>query len=201
MRNQELEVKFYLADRKAMEYQLSSPIFRVKQPRNFEMNLRFDTTDLQLSNLQKVLRLRKDQKVTITYKGPGDVVGGVRRRKEIEIIVEDFDNAKDLFEALGYHVIFIYEKFRTTYKYQKTTITLDEMPYGDFLEIEGSNPANIKKVSNILGLDWEMRILDSYTMLFEIVKKNCDLNFRDLRFENFKSTKIVAEDLGVQPAF
>lgn len=43
----------------------------------------------------------------------------------------------NLLQELGYVVSEVYEKYRTTYKLNVLQITLDEMPYGMFVEIEG----------------------------------------------------------------
>src|SRR4030043_503770 len=99
----ELEVKFYLSRREAMEARLSS-LGRVIAPRVHEVNLRFDTPDLSLSATGRLLRLRKDSRARVTYKGVGSVEGGVRLRTELEFTVSDYDTAKALFEALGYQV-------------------------------------------------------------------------------------------------
>ena len=79
-------------------------------------------------------------------------------------------------------------------------ITLDEMPYGPFAEIEGPDGAAIQSAAALLGLDWEARILDSYTVLFEQVRQALGLTFRDLSFENFKGIEVPPETLGVKAA-
>ena len=59
------------------------------------------------------------------------------RARKSKFEVSSFDNAKALLEALGYRVSVMYEKYRTTYDWGGCEVTLDEMPYGDFAEIEG----------------------------------------------------------------
>jgi len=51
-----------------------------------------------------------------------------------------------------------------------------------------------------LGINWEARILDSYTSLFERLRNQMNLTFRDLSFENFSALDITPTDLGVIPA-
>jgi adenylate cyclase class 2 len=195
----ELEVKFYLSRREALEAKLNS-LAQLVAPRVHEINLRFDTPDLSLSATGRLLRLRMDTRARVTYKGEGSVDGGARLRKELEFTVSDFDTAKALFEALGYQVYTMYEKYRTTYKVENVEVVLDEMPTGDFLEIEGPDSKSIVGIANQLELNWEARILDSYTMLFERLRGRLGLTFRDLSFENFKGMEISPEDLGVSIA-
>jgi len=42
-----------------------------------------------------------------------------------------------VFEALGYAVYMMYEKYRTTFRLDNLEVVLDELPYGNFVEIEG----------------------------------------------------------------
>ena len=197
--DQELEVKFYLSRRGGMEAKLNS-IGQVSAPRVHEVNLRLDTKDMSLLSTGRLLRLRQDTRARVTYKGTGSEVEGVRLRTELEFTVSDFNTTLKLFEALGYQVYMMYEKYRTTYQLSNVEVALDEMPTGDFLEIEGTDSGSIRKVADQLGLDWERRILDSYSVLFERTRQNLGFSFRDLSFENFKGITITPQGMGVMVA-
>ncbi len=197
---QELEVKFYISDLPALELRLKAVGAELKQPRVHEVNLRFDTAGGDLAKSTRVLRLRRDAEARLTYKGPGSEQGGARLRQELEFTIGDFDTARALFEALGYQVYLMYEKYRTTYALDNLEITLDEMPYGVFSEIEGPDGASIQAAASRLGLDWNRRILESYTVLFDRVKQALGLDFRDLSFENFKGVQVSPQALGVDLA-
>jgi len=170
------------------------------QTRTLETNLRFDTPDKELRRNFQVLRLRQDKVARLTYKGPAEEIGGVRSRREIEFTVSDFEAARALLEALGYRVSLIYEKYRTVYELDGVLVSLDEMPYGDFGELEGPDAESIRAVAQKLGVNWERRIPESYTDLFERLRASQGFTFRDLIFENFKSSHLTAADLNVQPA-
>lgn len=197
---EELEVKFYLSDRPALEERLRKMGAHLAQDRLHEVNLRFDTPHGELRRTAQVLRLRKDTAVRLTYKGAARERDGVQQRIEIELIVDDFKSCRLLLEALGYHVCLIYEKFRTTYLVDEVQVTLDELPYGDFVEVEGPDAGRIRLVAERLGLRWQSRILMSYAALFEQVRVSLNLPFRDLTFENFRGMNITANVLGVTPA-
>ena len=100
----ELEIKLYLANLPAMQTRLDSLGARLQQSRVHETNLRFDTSNRDLTQAHQVLRLRRDSAARLTYKGPSTEVGGARARKEIEFTVGDFDAARGLLEALGYEI-------------------------------------------------------------------------------------------------
>jgi len=198
--NKELEVKFYLLDLAGLQKSLEGLGATLVQSRTYELNLRFDTSDGFLTQNAQVLRLRQDTANRLTYKGPGEVIDGVSMRTEIEFTVESFENAQKLLEALGYQISMIYEKYRTVYDLNGVLVTLDEMPFGNFAEIEGKDGASIQKVSEQIGLMWELRTLQSYAQLFQIAKQNLGVALRDLTFENFAETRVGPRHLELAPA-
>jgi len=200
MKEQELEIKLYLHDLPGFQRHLEAVGARLAQPRVHEINLRFDTPGGDLGRTFQVLRLRKDTAARLTYKGPGEILGGVRLRREIEFTVGDFEAARALLEALGYQVSVMYEKYRTTYELDGVQVTLDEMPYGNFAEIEGPDPASIHSAAEKLGVDWEARVVESYTFLFERLRGKLGLTFRDLSFANFAGMEVTSEALEVRSA-
>jgi adenylate cyclase class 2 len=197
---QELEIKLYLVDLPELKRKLEALGAEPTEARLHEVNLRFDLPDGSLTRTAQVLRLRQDNAARITYKGPGETIDGVHARREIEFTVDDFQSAQQLLETLGYQVSLMYEKYRTTYTLDGLQVTLDEMPYGDFTEIEGSDTGAIHIAADKLDLSWEARILESYTSLFDLLQKNLGLSFRDLSFANFAELNITPQDLGVNPA-
>ena len=196
----ELEVKFYLTNLPALENKLLAVGAELAQPRIHEVNLRFDTPSEELGRTYRVLRLRQDTKAYVTYKGPGEDRDGARLRQELEFTVSDFGAAQAVFEALGYQVALMYEKYRTTYALGEMQVVLDELPYGKFMEIEGPDGESIRKSAEKLGLDWEKRIMESYVYLFERLRQAKGWEFRDLSFANFEGVLISPEELGVSPA-
>ena len=197
--NREIEAKFYVRNLKAVEMRLLSLKARLVSKRTHETNLRFDTSTGDLKRDGRVLRLRRDDEIRLTYKEDGKLTAGAHDRREIEFTVGDFDSAKQFIEALGYEVIFMYEKYRTTYELDGSHIMLDELPYGNFVEIEGDLDL-LKPIAKKLGLNWDTAIPSSYAALFEHVCKVRGLKFHDLSFENFDGMKIDIKDLGVIPA-
>jgi adenylate cyclase, class 2 len=197
---QEIEVKFYTPDLVSIESRLQAAGYSLGEPRVHEFNLRFDTPDRALTGAQRILRLRKDRQVHLTYKGPGIDEEGVRKRHELEVTVSSFETCRAVLEALGYEVSFIYEKYRTTYQLQEILVALDETPFGNFVEVEGPSSEKIREAARQLGLDWDERILHSYIFLFNRVQKTLQMRNRDLTFENFKDQEVSAKMLGVSPA-
>lgn len=200
MKDQELEVKFYVENLDRIRNRLDGLGAELVQPRLMEINLRFDTLGRDLTQSGQALRLRQDSAARLTYKGPSSSDEGVRVRREIEFVVSDFDSASSFLEALGYGVMLIYEKYRTVYKHEGVLVSLDELPYGHFVEIEGEIPSKIHRVNDLLKLNWDNRIYESYTVLFERFRADQGYSFRDLAFKNFEGLTIQPGWLGVQAA-
>lgn len=215
-RGQETEAKFYLLHLDEITTRLKELQARLIQPRVLEMNLRFDLPDNSFRSSGRVLRLRRDTESKFTYKGAGQNKSGVLDRQEIEFAVGDFEKARQFLEALGFRQTMFYEKYRATYVLESDSslsenekqasrlhsceIMLDELPYGNFVEIEGENVEQIQKVAGKLDLDWNSAIETSYTGLFENVKKALELSFQDISFKNFEGIKVRPEHLRVRPA-
>lgn len=199
-KDKELEVKFYIRDFKAMEEKIISIGAKLIQARTHEYNLRFDTPDGAMSEAKNLLRLRRDIGNRLTYKGPSTTLGGVLARKEIEFDVSDFDLARKFVEALGFTRKFVYEKYRSTYDYSGHKITLDELPYGNFLEVEGPAAESIQDTAHLLNLDWEQRLPETYISIFQRIKDLDNLKFKNLTFENFQNIEVSMSRVGISPA-
>lgn len=197
--NQEQEVKFYLGNRTGLEERLLKLGAQLRTPRIFEANLRFDTPSGSLTRARQVLRLRQDQKIRLTFKGPAEIGADVSVRPEIEFEVSSFDNARAFLEALGYQVSVRYDKYRTTYDLGRLEVVIDELPFGDFAEIEGENTAAIQGAAADLGLNWEARSVDSYLGLFMHLRMAEGLTAQNLTFEEVRQ-KYPAGAFGLKAA-
>jgi adenylate cyclase, class 2 len=198
MTENEIEVKFLLKDLPRLELRIKALGGKLVQPRVKETNLRFDTPEGELSRDHRVLRLRQDHSVHLTYKGAAQVNHTVSVRKEIEVEVSSFEDTQQLLEALGYKPFMLYEKYRTTYSLGEVLVTLDEMPFGHFSEIEGPDAASLQEMAESLWLDWSLRSMESYSALFERVKTNCGWSMQNLSFEDFTGKSVTPVDLGMK---
>jgi adenylate cyclase class 2 len=198
--DKELEVKFHVSDLAEIEKQLVKLGATLVQPRTHEYNLRFDTPSGDLGQAESMLRLRRDANSHVTFKGPSSTLGGVLARQEIEFEVSNFSAAQKLIEALGFRSKFVYEKYRTTYALEGLKVTLDEMPYGSFVEIEGKEPAPIQQAANQLNLDWQQRLPETYISIFRRLKELFNLNFTDLTFANFQGVTFTMQRVGINVA-
>jgi adenylate cyclase class 2 len=195
----ETEAKFYVRDLNRIREQLEALGALLAQPRVLETNLRFDLPGARLRSQGQVLRLRQDTAARLTYKGASNRQHGVLSREEIEFEVGDFEKARRLLEALGYRKLVYYEKYRTTYESNKSLVMLDELPYGNFIEIEGESVEGIRMLARELYLDPDAAVTTSYHALFERACDALKLTFEDLSFENFVGIHVDPDDLRVRP--
>ena len=200
MKDQEREIKFYIQDLEGIAERLHVCGADLTRSRTLEINLRLDTPAHDLYKTGRLLRLRQDDRARVTFKENARVEGGVIARTEFELTVDDFAAAQKLFEALGYQVVVSYEKYRRVYRLGDVEVVLDEMPFGNFVEIEAPNNILIEGVAQMLGLDWSRGIATNYLGLFEIARSSRKFTFNDLSFENFRDLTIQPEDMGVKPA-
>jgi adenylate cyclase class 2 len=82
-------------------------------------------------------------------------------------------------------------------------VTLDEMPFGFFCEIEAPDLEKIRSVVDSLFLHWDARILTSYLGIFTALKNSKKLKVENLIFTAFEKTKITQSDfeaINIHPA-
>lgn len=185
----ETEVKLYVPYLEAVQARLETIGAKLTAPRVYERNVRYDNAERSMTPAGIVLRLRQDTRARLTYKAEGDVQNGIVSRFEAEVEVSDFEAMETILGRLGYTPYMIYEKYRTTYELDGAEIVLDEMPYGNFVEIEGDE-GTIEKVINRLGLQKVTRYDGSYAVLFERARRALGLTFTDLTFANFKGVDV-----------
>ncbi len=146
--------------------------FRVIKSRLHEYNVLLDTSARVLRSHGKLIRLRRVGTHTVlTYKGPSET-GRYKKRHEIEVLLPEAYGIEQIFNEIGYHPIFRYEKFRTEYVKEPANgraaagkVLVDETPIGNYLEIEG-NPSWIDRTARQLGFSTSDYITRSYGYLY-----------------------------------
>lgn len=101
--------------------------------------------------LRKWLRLRHDsEKVTLSVKEiKSQSIDGT---KEIEIVVNDFDETRKLLKEIGLEERFYQENRRNSWKLDEVEIEIDSWPrIPTYLEIEGKSQEAVEKMVEKLG--------------------------------------------------
>lgn len=98
------------------------------------------------------LRLRKIGDFTVlTYKEKIKTADGSKQRVEYETSVADVDAMEEIIERLGYRLTAVYEKRRKYWRLGNAEVVLDELPFGQYMEIEGTIE-DIATIEGLLGL-------------------------------------------------
>ncbi|MBN1314272.1 MAG: class IV adenylate cyclase [Anaerolineales bacterium] len=187
MNGLETEVKFEVGDVGEMRGRLAGAGAKLARPRMLEVNLRFDGPGNELRTTGRVLRLRQDDRARLTLKLPaGPWNDQAKTLHELEVEVGDFETTLQILVGLGYRVWFRYEKYRENYHLDETEISLDEMPFGNYIEIEGPLPA-INRVAEQLGLAGARRITNGYYELFQQAKNLMGLLMDNCTFSEWQT--------------
>jgi predicted adenylyl cyclase CyaB len=170
--NFEREIKFPGVELDKLRDRLIELEAERRGPSAFEDNWILDRGN-ELMKEGKILRLRTDGgRARLTFKGPMRLEGNLKIRQEHEIEVENAEEARSLFEKLGFAVVRRYQKMREEWQLGGVTIALDHTPIGDFAEFEGDR-ADV--VAKRCGFDPDKAERRSYLRLYEdYLKKNPD---------------------------
>ena len=102
---------------------------------------------------RSVLRLRRiGETAVLTYKERLSVDSDAKHQREEETKIGDPEAMRSILEAIGFTARLVYEKRRQTWKLDDTEIVIDELPFGLFLEIEGTEDG-IRSVEEKLGTE------------------------------------------------
>jgi adenylate cyclase class 2 len=182
-----------------------------------EENVIFDTPKSGLAKKGQLLRIRTEtpevpgkskaaapqRRVLLTFKQPiddksdaemtGGVHGPYKVREELELEVADARILARIFEGLGMHGWFRYEKYRTTFRMPDSKawatdllIELDETPIGTFVELEGPAEA-IDQAAEELGFSKRDYILQNYLSLYVEDCRRKGEEPRHMLFSNHKN--------------
>jgi adenylate cyclase class 2 len=134
----EIEKKYRLTVKQRDEVLLRLPEIGAKRKgEDFEVNTLYAGEALEVG--QRVLRLRRiGKRGVLTYKQRFPSNSDIKHQREDETRVDDPDAMESILEALGFLPALVYEKRRETWVLGKTEIVIDELPFGLFMEIEGT---------------------------------------------------------------
>jgi adenylate cyclase class 2 len=151
--------------------------------RRLQEDALLDTEDELLRRRRCVLRVRVENgKSRVTFKGPVQP-SAFKVREEHETLVGDGEVLLRVFEELGLHIWFRYEKYREEFSHEDVIVAIDETPVGVFVEIEGSEQG-IATMTEALGRSTSDYIVDSYRSLFLQRREEFGLTGPDMLFDS-----------------
>lgn len=163
--NREVEIKFKVPNVEALRNKLGN-LGAKNLGRVFERTVRFDTPAGDLEKSNKFVRVRTGFKSVITFKQKLKEDKDFKVRKEIEFQIEDSRKMEEILVSLGFTKKLIMEKIREKWLLPKVEVVIDELPFGNFMEIEGSKDY-IKTTADRLGLKLSDGLIQSYWELWQ----------------------------------
>lgn len=161
----EIEIKFRIADLRALTRALKRAGFKQVTPSTHEMNSLYDLPGQKLRRQGQLLRLRKyGEQWVLTHKSKGKAERH-KMRIELETRVEDGEQMDSILRALGYEPTFRYEKYRAEWSDGSGHVVLDQTPIGIFGEIEG-RARWIDRTARGLGIRSADYVTQTYADLF-----------------------------------
>ena len=181
----EIEIKFRVADLRALARRLRAAGFHVVTRRRHEMNTLYDLPGGVLRKRKQLLRLRRyGSDWTLTHKS-GTKRGRHSSRVELETAITHGNKMDAILRSLGYEPSFRYEKFRAEWTDHKGQVVVDETPIGNFCEIEGP-PRWIDATANKLGVSAADYITQNYATLFAEWKEQVKSKTEEMTFKAVK---------------
>ncbi len=181
----EVEIKFLVADAKALVRGLRASEFHLVTRRTHEMNVLYDLPGHPLRQRGDILRLRKyGDGWTLTHKSKG-TARRHKSRQEFETAVADGASLDRILRALGFSPSFRYEKFRSEWANGHGQVVIDETPIGTVAEIEGQ-PRWIDRIAKLLGIPPTSYITLSYGAMFDEWKRRTGSAAEEMTFAAVK---------------
>jgi adenylate cyclase class IV len=122
-----------------------------------EINTLYSGKLTETGNVYRIRELTSDSWITakhsyMTVKKPVSNENGIKRTQEIEFYETYPHKFRELFELFELKPSLVYEKKRLEFDYKDALICLDRLPFGLYLEIEGTEE-QIEAVVKFLGLN------------------------------------------------
>jgi adenylate cyclase class 2 len=112
--------------------------------------------------------------------------GSIEGQKEIELIVNNYENAVNLLKTIGAEEKAVQETKRELWELDGVELMIDLWPFLEpIIEIKGKNESDVEKVAKKLGFNWNDAIFDSIDAVYS-KKYNISLD----RINN-KTPKII----------
>jgi len=118
---------------------------------DFEENMIYGGELLERS--ASIVRIRRTQdRAILTYKRRIENISDVKQQIEHESEISNADALSKILLELSLEPKLVYEKRRATWKLRSVEVLLDELPFGLFMEIEGSL-TGIKEAEMLLDIE------------------------------------------------
>jgi len=133
--------------------------------RVYQRTVMFDNDEELMQKTNGRIRLRQTgDKVSLSYKLPLPSET-VKKEIEWETNIDNWQVGEELLKAMGFHKTTAYEKYRTSFEYNRVKIEIDEYPFSNFVEIEGDED-EVKNAALEIGFNLDKALTRACDTLF-----------------------------------
>ncbi len=125
------------------------------------------------------IRVRDEgDKITLAYKRVSEAgIDSMENQQEVQVDIDDFEKAEKFLSEIGCKKSAYQESYRELWVLNDVEITIDEWPFLEpYIEIEGNSKEDVKRTSELLGLDFSKAKFVSADFLYA-EKYNLKLDF------------------------
>ena len=146
---------------------------------HFEENIIFSSPEML--ERASIVRIRNvGDRCLLTFKQRVESRTDIKEQIEYETSVSDAGEMTSILNELGLQPRVIYEKRRDIWNLRSAEVVLDELPFGDFMEIEGT-VTSIKEAEMLLGIEDLKAEIETYPRLTARLGVDVD-GVREARF-------------------
>jgi adenylate cyclase class 2 len=164
----EIEAKFLDVNHDAVRARLKAAGATLVTPMRMLKRVILDYPDHRLQkDHDGYVRVRDEgDKITLTYKQFNELsVDGAR---ELELHIDSFDTAVQMFEAIGLKIKSSQESKRETWQLNGVEIVLDEWPWLEpYIEIEAATETEVKQAAEILEFEWSRAVFGGVNIAYD----------------------------------
>lgn len=193
----EFEAKFYPVNKKEYRKKLASIGAKLLIPERKMIRLVADYRENSMLGDRECIRVRDEGGlVRLSFKSFVNNAKEITDQKEIETEVDSFDATVKIFEKLGLKFNRRQETLREEWDYKGVQITIDTWPgLLTYTEVEGDSEREVKEISQILGFNWNEKLIMPASGLYakvygvsdrEALEKISDISFENVPFKNIK---------------
>jgi len=150
----EIEAKFPDIDIEKVRAKLREVGATLVYPERFMRRKNFDYPDLRLGKVGGWVRVRDEgDTVTLAYKQVND--RSLHGTKEVNLVIDNFDNACALLTCIGLESKNYQETRREKWMLDDVEVTIDTWPWiPTFVELEGPTEESVMACATKLGFEW-----------------------------------------------
>ena len=135
-----------------------------------EKTIRYDTRNHKFLEKNIFIRTKSGINNVLTIKEKvNELDPDILERYTTEIEIDNTQKMEYFLETIGLNKKWIMEKYRLYFKLMDNEITIDELPFGIYVEIKGDDK-EIKKISKLLNLKLKDSIKVTYWDIYDKIK-------------------------------